>query len=210
MVDATDGDALFGGHPELLAGLKARYGEASRKYHAWSHIEQLLDAFRGVADRIHHQDATLAAIYYHDAVYDVFSPTNEEDSADLLAAEMADILPPAELSLARRMVIATKRHEIDENFSPAEAEDCRMFLDMDMSILGAAPADYRAYADNIRKEYAAIDDALFLPGRKQLLEGFLQRDRLFLTDEFHDRLEAQARANIADEIARLSAAIDAA
>jgi len=74
-----------------------------------------------------------------------------------------------------------------------------------MSILGAAPDAYRQYASDVRREYGVFPDEMYNHGRLQVLNDFLARDRIFLTDYFHERLEKLARVNISQEIARLQA-----
>jgi predicted metal-dependent HD superfamily phosphohydrolase len=37
---------------------------------------------------------------------------------------------------------------------------------------------------------------LFAINRKRFLKGLLGRERIFLSDFFHDRLDAQARSNL--------------
>ena len=61
--------------PDLLQSLKARYGEPHRAYHTWAHVEALLGHF-GQLDWTS-PEAVEIAIYYHDAVYQPMSPTNE-------------------------------------------------------------------------------------------------------------------------------------
>ncbi|WP_373545502.1 hypothetical protein [Chamaesiphon sp.] len=92
--------------------------------------------------------------------------------------------------------MATQGHQID----PDDPDLC-IFLDADLAILGADPAQYQAYMRSIRCEYSWVSDAAYKVGRTQVLESFLQRDRLYYTDLLSDELESIARFNIKQEIA---------
>ena len=89
--------------------------------------------------------------------------------------------------------------------APADADLAR-FLDLDLSILAAEPAVYARYAEAIRAEYASIPDAIYRPGRAKVLQKFLDRPRLFHCGDLQARWDEAARQNLADEIARLTAA----
>ena len=83
--------------------------------------------------------------------------------------------------------------------------DCAFFLDMDLSILGAAPEVFTAYEAAIRKEYAFVPAADYRQGRSAILKSFLAREQLYFTAYFRDRLEPQARQNLQQSLARLEA-----
>jgi predicted metal-dependent HD superfamily phosphohydrolase len=74
-----------------------------------------------------------------------------------------------------------------------------------LSILGASDAIFDAYETGVRHEYKEIPIDLFSTGRAAILQGFLARDRLYLSDWGYQRFEAKARANLARSIAALLA-----
>jgi predicted metal-dependent HD superfamily phosphohydrolase len=82
-------------------------------------------------------------------------------------------------------------------------EDGPWFLDFDLAILGSRPEIYRTYSQAIRREYRWVPKLLYRRGRRQVLESFLQRELLFFTEAMRTRLEDQARANLAEELASL-------
>ncbi len=86
--------------------------------------------------------------------------------------------------------------------------DSQIFLDADLSILGASPAKYQFYAMSIRKEYNWLSESDYRTGRKQVLEKFCQRERLYYTQQMFDALELKARHNIQEEIKFLTAVND--
>jgi predicted metal-dependent HD superfamily phosphohydrolase len=75
-----------------------------------------------------------------------------------------------------------------------------VLLDADLAILGASEIDYQAYAVSIRREYAWVPEPEYRKGRRQVLERFLTRPRIF---HFLSHLEEPARRNLVAEIARL-------
>jgi predicted metal-dependent HD superfamily phosphohydrolase len=49
-----------------------------------------------------------------------------------------------------------------------------------------------------------VPEEQYRTGRRQVLEGFLRRERLYYLDAMYIALETQARRNLADEIDALS------
>ncbi|RJF86993.1 hypothetical protein D3874_08160 [Oleomonas cavernae] len=185
----------------LKADLLARYGEAGRHYHGMGHIQALLGLARDHAGILSDPGVVEAAIWFHDAVYDTRAKDNEGRSAALAALLLKDRLAPARLAAVVAMIEATATHQV-----PAiGGEDAALFLDMDLSILGEAPAVFDAYEQGVRLEYAWVADDRWRQGRAAVLAGFLGRPRIFHTDIFRDRYEAPARANIRRSLARLGA-----
>lgn len=188
-------------HPDLVAGLRTRYDEAHRAYHDWAHIEALLAWF---AKLDWDNDAAVEmALYYHDAIYQPLSATNEADSAALMRAELAERAAAETIDRAGAIILATASHKVPDGLEPGLGRDIEQFLDIDLSILGAEEAAFDAYDRAIRKEFSAIPDEIFLPRRRQVMATFLERDRLFLTERFHESHDAQARSNLRRLIERL-------
>jgi predicted metal-dependent HD superfamily phosphohydrolase len=138
------------------------------------------------------------ALWFHDAVYDARRQDNEERSAgwaarSVLAAGCAE--PVAQRVQA--LVLATRGHE--DGGDP----DAALLLDIDLAILGAAPARFAEYERQVRAEYAHVPDAQFRAGRAAILAGFQARPHLYRTAPFRDALEQRARANIARSLAAL-------
>jgi predicted metal-dependent HD superfamily phosphohydrolase len=80
--------------------------------------------------------------------------------------------------------------------------DTALFLDLDLSILGARPERYDAYVAQVRGEYAFVPEQTFVLKRRELLRAWLARSSLYFTDVGRTRFEAAARDNIARELAR--------
>lgn len=163
------------------------YQAPGRAYHNAEHVWHLLRALdsRGVLG-----PELALAVWGHDLIYDARAKDNEERSAeefdDWLRKNGAD---DDLRTTVRRLILAT-RHTAP----PADRAEA-LLVDADLSILGASPADFDAYHAAVRQEYAHVPALLYRWGRRKVLRGFLERDRLYVTPEFAG-LEGQARANL--------------
>jgi predicted metal-dependent HD superfamily phosphohydrolase len=188
--------------------LRSRYDEPWRHYHSMAHIEAMEGHLReALAAGVIVSDPTAcrAFIWWHDAIYEPeASPGhNELRSAELCRAEMSALgYDTAAIRRAVAMIEATARHTPP---AAATAPDAALMLDIDLSILGVAPNAYRHYAQAIRREYAHVPEHAYRAGRARILQGFLARPALYLTDWARNRWERSARSNLAGEIAELSA-----
>lgn len=193
---------LLNSYPDaLLADLVCRYSEPHRHYHTLDHLRALLahlGAHQELADDL---PAITAAICYHDAIYDTRRNDNELRSADLarVALEPMGWRAP-ELDKVAAMILATQHHN-----PPAPDNDTILFLDLDLSILGAAPDVYGNYSRAIRREFEWVPDAAYAQGRKQVLTNFLKRDAIFITPALRVLWEVSARANLKRELSTLDA-----
>lgn len=179
--------------------ISAAYSVESRYYHNLDHINQVLDMTGLLREQASNFAAIQFAAWFHDLVYDTQAKDNEERSADYAQATLQSLgLPAGIINDTCRLILNTRTHQA----SPDDT-DSLIFLDCDLSILGADPARYRAYAQAIRQEYAWVEENQYRAARKQILEKFRQRDRLFFTGLMFNRLEQPARQNLDWEIARL-------
>jgi len=188
--------------------LVACYGEAHRAYHDLTHITEVLGWFDVVADEVGWESPrdVYDAILFHDAIYDPKAHDNEARSAALArsrgcSARTADLI---ELTARHGKLTAAEVDRISATLCvaarPGEAEafarDAAHFLDCDTAILGAAPDAFDAYDAAIAIEYDHVPPDAFRAGRGAFLRTMRDRPRLFLSDFFHARLDAAARANL--------------
>ena len=184
--------------PAQQAAVETAYASPPRAYHSLAHVGEVLKHF---VDVEHGPGWTqpreiAAAILYHDAIYIAGAKDNEARSADLAREHLARWERPADADRVVELILLTARHG---GLSRDDVPDCdtRLFLDCDMAILGAPPAVFDAYDRGITSEYrGAVPGWLFAINRKRFLKGLLGRERIFLSDFFHDRLDAQARSNL--------------
>ena len=173
--------------------MRARYAEPHRRYHTTEHLDEVLAAVHELGDLADDLRAVELAALFHDAVYDPAAApgANERASADLAAALTGD-------DEVVRLVLLTAGHEVE-----AGDRNGAVLVDADLSILGAPADRYERYVGDVRAEYAHVDDDAWRAGRSAVLRGFLDRPRLFVTDPYHDRLDAAAQRNLAGELAAL-------
>ena len=190
MWDALEAQRIDRG---LFNRLLAAYSEGQRHYHTLQHLRECLAHCEAAASLERRPGEVELALWFHDAVYDPRRADNEERSAEWAARSVRAAGCPEEVAQrVEALVLATRSHAAA---SDADA-DTRLLLDIDLAILGAAPARFAQYEQQIRAEYAHVPPAEFAARRRRILAGFLARPRIFLTDAFHDALEARARDNL--------------
>ena len=185
--------------------LVTAYTQPDRYYHNLTHIDRVLKTISQFSNSDLVKDShpiqeplvvSLAA-WFHDFVYDPQCSDNEVQSAKAARELLMGMgLSLDTLDRIQQLILATQGHRID----PDDADLC-IFLDADLAIFGANSVEYQAYSQAIRREYSWVADAAYRVGRTQVLESFLQRDRLYCTDLLFDELESIARLNIKQEIA---------
>jgi predicted metal-dependent HD superfamily phosphohydrolase len=185
----------------LVAELAAAYGEPHRAYHNATHIEAVLGWFDRIADAPGWQDAAdvYTAIVFHDAIYDPSAKDNEARSALWARRAIRDHALPSNADRVAHLIELTAQHGKLETATG----DAALFLDADMSIVGAPIDTYREYARQVRREYSMVPAAAYRAGRGAFLEALAHKPRIYFTDTFHGLLDLQARLNLADELATL-------
>ena len=184
--------------PDQRAALEGAYATPPRAYHDLHHVGEVVRHYADVAAGpgwMQPVEVALAVLY-HDAIYVAGAKDKEARSADLAREHLARWERPADADRVVELILLTARHG---GLSRDDVPDCdtRLFLDCDMAILGAPPAVFDAYDRGITSEYrGAVPGWLFAINRKRFLKGLLGRERIFLSDFFHDRLDAQARSNL--------------
>jgi predicted metal-dependent HD superfamily phosphohydrolase len=180
----------------LFNQLVAAYSAQERHYHTLQHLRECLSHLAAAAPLARRPAEVELALWFHDAVYDPHQHDNEERSADwALRSVLAAGCDEAIGQRVRSLVLATAGHEASAD------PDTQLLLDIDLAILGAAPARFAEYERQVRAEYAHVPEPDFLAGRARILAGFLARPRLFGTAPFHDALEQRARVNLRQALA---------
>jgi predicted metal-dependent HD superfamily phosphohydrolase len=194
----------YGAATDLVGSLCNRliehYSEKGRAYHNLSHIKALLDVSVAYKTDIQNYQTVFFAIWFHDAIYNTQKTDNEEQSAELAVQTLAQLgVAEDTILLVQKMILATKHHRADDL-----PYDGKLFLDFDLSILGREAAIYKEYSQAIRLEYAWVPQDLYRQGRRQVLGSFLQREKIYYTEQLAGIFEAQARQNIESELAELA------
>jgi predicted metal-dependent HD superfamily phosphohydrolase len=193
----------------MIDALRSAYAAPPRAYHHFGHVEDVLIQHGEVASGPGWTQPleTALAVLYHDAVYVAGARDNEARSAVLARQHIAHWLPhgAADAGRVAELIELTARHG---QFAPADfgaggiADDTRHFLDCDMAILGAPSEAFDRYDSAIAEEYRGVVPAwLYRRKRRAFLRSLLERERIFLSDFFHARLDGAARANLTRAVA---------
>ena len=178
-------------HDDLIAA----YAAPNRYYHNLGHIEDCLGLLAGVESlSAANREILTQAIWWHDVVYDPTRSDNEELSAQLAEQHVA-----AEFRHdVGRLIRLTRTHRVE----PGDRLGA-ILISIDLSILGAEPSRYDAYAAAIRREYAHVPDGDYRAGRSGVLSRFAAQPVIFPDAAFARKFDRQARANLARELASL-------
>jgi predicted metal-dependent HD superfamily phosphohydrolase len=182
----------------LWQEVEAAYASPGRAYHTVAHVQEVLARLADVAapgaPGWTRPDEVLVAALYHDAIYEPGARDNETRSAALARDAASRYFPRADRDRVAELVLLTARHgqlgrgDVDE--------EAALFLDCDMAILGASPQDFDAYDRGVAAEYAHVPRELYAAGRRAFLSALVAKERIFLSELWHARLGAAARANL--------------
>lgn len=176
--------------------LVARYSEPHRNYHTLQHLTECLAYFETASHLAEHPGEVEIALWFHDGIYDTQRHDNERQSADWARAVLEGHgAAPSTVQRVDGLIMATCHSALP--VSP----DARLLVDVDLSILGAGPARFAEYEQQIRDEYAFVPAALFRQKRGEILQAFLDRPVIYNTPLFHETLEARARENLRKAVA---------
>lgn len=176
------------------------YQENGRFYHTLEHLVDLTDEFEKHRETFGAEaQAVLLTLFYHDIVYNCVPGQDEKDSAEAMIQTLTGIIDPAALNRANDIILMTASHSAPDNDKAA-----RLFLDMDMAILGAPPENYARYLHQVTQEFCTaygISAEDFHQKRAELfLKPTIENGRqIFTTDEYAP-LEQQAHNNIQSEL----------
>jgi predicted metal-dependent HD superfamily phosphohydrolase len=200
MDEKTEWEAVAGKSEYAQAAfveIDAAYQAPQRAYHTWQHIGECFDHLAAwEADHRTADTALRFALFYHDAVYEAGAKDNEARSARLATERLTPMISaPGMVERVQELVPATAHTSHATGQTVTDLEQ-RLIVDIDLAILGSARDRFLEYDRQIRREYRAIPEDVFVRGRARVLAGFLSGPRIYRTDFFHDRLESQARSNL--------------
>lgn len=182
----------------IYAYLVKRYSEPHRFYHNLQHIENCLIQMDMISGNEIDPIVIEFALWFHDAVYDPKANDNEEQSALLAKSVCEDAELPDSFSKKVQKLILLTKHTLE----PSDFMQ-KVIIDVDLSILGSDPQTYDNFEMAIRKEYSHVNDRDFITGRSSILNGFLNRKRIFYTDFFFSKYELPARSNLTQTVQKL-------
>lgn len=175
----------------LAVQLYAAWNEPWRHYHTIEHLSECLTGFESCQHLAQQPHAIVLALLFHDAVYQPTERDNEAKSAEWAVTALGQLDASRTLKAqVRELILATQHHRASDDI------DTQLLLDIDLSVLGAEPERFAAYEHAVRLEYAFIPDAQFNRHRAQVMHQFAQRQPLFYSAFFNQRLAANAERNL--------------
>jgi predicted metal-dependent HD superfamily phosphohydrolase len=193
----TDNEAFIN---QIITFIIEKYTEKHRVYHNLSHINALLFNAENFKEKLADFESVQLAIWFHDVIYNPKRFNNESESAKLAVEYLSKLdVPKVKIEQVERMILATAKHNAtDLDF------DGKLFLDLDLGILGQNESAYKTYSEAIRKEYSFVPWFLYKRSRRKVLEAFLNREIIYFTQEIRQDFEEQALINLSNEIKELS------
>jgi len=179
---------------DLWLDVLNKYSESWRFYHNLNHIAECLNELRTLSLSPEEDLKIELAIWFHDIIYNRKSSTNEEDSAHYFQEQAKNLNISSQLvESVVNYILSTKNHNVSNT---CEDKSLKLFLDIDLSILGADTQRFLDYDKAIRQEYSWVPGFLYNAKRKSILKSFLKKDTIFKTPEFFEKYEGKARKNI--------------
>ena len=183
---------------DAFTELTKRYAEKHRHYHTAQHIAECLSRLDEARELCEYPDEVEVALWFHDAIYNTHARDNEAQSANWAARILKESgAAQMVMNRVRALIMATCHDALPET------RDACVLVDIDLSILGATPQRFDAYELEIRAEYAWVPEILFRSTRRKILGEFLKRPSIYSTDDFKQKMENNARANLARSLRAL-------
>ncbi|MCB9359255.1 hypothetical protein H6503_04950 [Candidatus Woesearchaeota archaeon] len=180
--------------------LQEQYSKHDRFYHTFDgHIANVIREFKSARHLCKDPDFVFFELMNHDSVYGKLS-YDEELSANYayyLADKMG--LPLRFKAKNGEVILATRHKEIPNGIDASVAVDC------DLASLGKPYNEFMADSEDVRKEFSWVEEDKFREVRADILEKFLRRSSVYITDMFKSRYERQARYNLRRAITELRA-----
>jgi predicted metal-dependent HD superfamily phosphohydrolase len=148
----------------LYHDLAAAYQQPQRHYHSLQHIEECLQLFQRYKHLAQQPVAVEFALWFHDAVYQPQRHDNEQQSA--LWADK--VLQQSQVCEAFRHTVYQLIMASAHNTAPNTADE-KLIVDIDLGILAAPLPRFAQYQQQIRAEYAWVEEAVYQQKRKEVL-----------------------------------------
>lgn len=175
----------------LRERLISAYQEPHRRYHSLQHLGECIAHVESALELAIHPGEVEIALWFHDAIYELQARDNEKRSADWAVDEMTRCGALAgQTQRVFALIMATCHTAM-----PVEP-DQQLLVDIDLAILGADPARFAEYDAQVKAEYSWVPEAMYRVKRREVLQGFLDREVIYHTLYFRTRREQQARANL--------------
>lgn len=186
--------------------LASGYADLKRGYHNWDHLEDLLTKLDNHERLASRKDLLIAAIFWHDAVFVTYEPDGAQrpDAVNVRASaalfEKYSLHSPSDAQAVCELILATTAHlsaQASEGRYHGFSQDFDLFLDLDLSSLGASWPVFRKNLDQIYFEYSLTPQEFFYQDRLLMFEKFQSCSvNLYRLKELRDLWLTQAQENI--------------
>lgn len=161
----------YGCSDDDILDLQMRWNEPHRVYHNQEHLEEILGLIEKSSEILAH-DALVLCAFFHDAVYDPKSKTNEEDSFALFETMCIKKSPSKEmlplLEEVGYMILDTKDH----TKKPHSVTSAK-FLELDLNgLINGSLSRMILDEKKLFREFGFVDYSIYKKSRKEL---FLDR-----------------------------------
>ena len=196
----------------LQSELMAAWSEPHRHYHDRRHLGECLALWARWQGHCERPGEVGVALWFHDAIYDPADGSNELNSAAWAARSLTRAGAVSDTAQRVHDLVMATQHGATQHGAKQEREpaalgsipDARLLVDIDLSILGSPPERFERYDQDVRKEYSWVPGFRYRDQRTQVLQGFLDRPRLYHGEAAVALLEGQARVNLAAALSRLA------
>lgn len=173
-----------------FAELEALYGQPWRAYHTIGHIAACLERFDEVVEILDDADAVEMALWYHDAIYAISSPTNEADSAVLCEQRIGPYAAAAFAATVRDLILIT-----DYPSDVCSADQAHM-SDIDLHSFGLPWEAFAKDGRAVRAEYPARSDDDYIASQCRFMRTLMKNGHFYRSPFYKTHYEAQALANL--------------
>ncbi len=175
--------------------LAEKYAESHRKYHTFEHIAFLLKEFSPVRCLARNPEAVEAAIWFHDAIYEIGSRINEEESAWFARCELGDLGCAEQFGLDVVGLILWTKHK---DMPPEANRDAQLLVSLDLLSLSLPLEDFMEHTKQIREEQrsAVPNEAAIIRGQVAFLNTIFDREAVYPLASFEKKYGKRAKSNI--------------
>lgn len=185
------------------------YNEPHRHYHNVDHVIHCLKEFQEARHLAENPNVVEFSLFEHDVIYDPrdVNGGNEGLSAELAVEHCRELgFPEVFAEKVSKFVRATAH--LSTNHVYGSNRDIDLILDIDLAILGQSEEIFEEYNKGIEKEYSWVKEKygeeFYRERRAKVLEKFLKKKPLYLTDHFRDKYEEKAKENLHMKVTELT------
>lgn len=185
---------------QIIKDIQHYYSEPHRSYHSWNHIIQGIKEFNFIEDnKIFKISSEMKIAWlFHDIVYLPFNNTlisNEE-----LSLRFLEFYNNKKMKLSFELIEEAKKLIKSTENHKAYDENSAIFLDVDMSYLGADYDIFLNIRKKVREEYSGISDIDFAKGTINFYETMLKKEKIFQSTYGLNKYEEKSRQNILNDL----------